>query len=284
MYIKNEIKKIIPDSLFLRLKYRQKMGRSLHLRNPKTFNEKIQWLKIHDHNPEYIKMVDKYEVKKYVAEKIGKQYIIPTYGVWDRFEDIDFDSLPERFVLKCTHDSGGIVICNDKADLNIDEVREKLNNCLQSNYYWYGREWPYKNLKPRIIAEKYMSDKPDKDLIDYKFMCFNGEPQIVLVCSDRFGLVGLHEDFYDINWQHLSISRPDHPNSDNGFTKPLCFDEMLEIAKDLAKDIPFVRIDLYDVKGKPYFSEITFYPLSGWEAFIPDEWDYKLGLCLKLPE
>lgn len=268
---------IIPDKPYLSLMYGLRMKKRINWRSLQTFNEKLQWLKLYDHRPEYIGMVDKYEVKRYVAERIGKKYIIPTLGVWDRFDDIDFMSLPNQFVLKCTHDSGGIVICRDKNQFNYDEARKKINKSLQNNYFFYGREWPYKYVKPRIIAEEYVEDPENGELRDYKIFCFLGEPRITLVCSERFGLNGLKEDFFDTSWTHLEMKRPHIDNATILATEPLQYTEMKKFAARLSKGIPFARVDFYEVSGKLYFGEITLYPASGFEGFVPPEWDKKLG-------
>lgn len=264
----------IPDDKFLKMKYYMRMGKKLNLKNPQTYNEKLQWLKLYDRNPEYTKMVDKYEVRKYISEKIGEEYLIPILGVWDSFDEIDFDKLPNQFVLKCTHDSGGLVICKDKSKLDVSAAREKINKSLKFNYYWQSREWPYKNVKPRIIAEKFMVDESGTELKDYKFFCFDGEPKALFIATDR-----PHDtkfDFYDIEFNHLPFTNG-HPNADRELSKPAGFDEMVEIAGRLSAGIPHSRIDLYDINGKIYFGEITFFHWSGMMPFEPEEWDYKLG-------
>lgn len=273
---------IISDRMFLKLMYYIKMHQVLDLSYPKTFNEKLQWLKLYDRKPIYTTMVDKYEVKKYVASKIGEKYIIPTLGVWECFDDIDFDNLPNQFVLKCTHDSGGLVICKDKSNFDKISAKKRIDRCLKRNYYWSGREWPYKNVKPRIIAEKFMSNNVG-ELADYKIHNFNGVPKVVLVCRDRFKESGLTEDFFDCEWKHLDISRTDYPNSHENIPKPVQLDEMLELSKKLSESIPFVRTDFYDVGGKVYFGEMTFYPASGFERFVPDEYDDLFGEWIKIP-
>ena len=202
MSLKEYIRKIVPDKLYLKYKFYKKMKKQLNLDNPQTFNEKLQWLKLYDRNPEYTRMVDKYEVKKYVAEKIGEEYIIPTLGVWNKFEDIDFEELPNQFVLKCTHDSGGVVICKDKSTFDFNAANKKLTHCLKRNYFWKGREWPYKNIKPRIIAEQYIAE----DLVDYKFMCFSGEVKCSFICTNRFSTQGLHVTFFDREWNLLPFA------------------------------------------------------------------------------
>ena len=253
------------------------MGKKLDLENPQTFNEKLQWLKLYDRKGEYTKMVDKYEVRKYIAEKIGEEYLIPLLGVWDKFDDIDFDKLPNQFVLKCTHDSGGLVICKDKSKLDIDAARKKINKCLKRDFFKLTREWPYKNVKPRIIAEKFMADKSGGEIKDYKIHNFNGKPQFILVCDGRFSKEGITEDFYDTAWNHMSIKRPNVPNKIKQHDKPLALEKMLELSAVLAKDIPFVRTDFYEIDGNIYFGEITFFPASGLKRFEPNNWDYDLG-------
>ena len=284
MRLKHEIGKYVPDSLYLRRQYKKIMGKPLNLNNPHTFNEKLQWLKIHDRNPLYTTMVDKYAVKKYVADMIGEEYIIPTLGVWDKFDDINFDELPYQFVLKCTHDSGGLVICKDKSKLDMEKAKEKIEKSLKTNYYLLGREWPYKNVQRRIIAEKYMVDYSGNDLSDYKVHCFNGVPKVILVCSERFSDAGLHEDFYDVNWKRLDVKRPDHPSSDIEQPEPKELQKMLLLSEQLSRKYPFMRTDFYEVNGRLYFGEITFYPASGFDRFEPEEWDYKFGEWLSLPK
>lgn len=272
-----ELFKWMDDELYLKFFYRIVMGKKLNLDNPQTFNEKLQWLKLHDRKDIYTTMVDKYEAKKYVAEQIGEEYIIPTLGVWDSFDDIDFDSLPNQFVLKCTHDSGGLVICRDKSTFDKNSARKKINRSLKSNFFWFGREWPYKNVKPRIIAEKYMEDTRSFDLKDYKFFCFHGNPRMTLVCSERFSGGGLKEDFFSETWEHLDIQRPGHRCSDQIIPCPKQYNLMKKIASELSKDIPFVRIDFYTINGHIYFGEITFYPASGFVGFLPETADVQLG-------
>lgn len=276
--MKEIISRFIPDPFYIKRKFRRTMGYSLNLNNPKTFNEKLQWLKIYNKNPKYTMMVDKYTAKKYVANTIGQEYIISTIGIWEKFKNIDFDLLPAQFVLKCTHDSGGLVICQNKDKLDISATKKKIERSLRNNYYWSGREWPYKDVKPRIIAEKYIGD----NLRDYKLFCFNGIPRITLVCSERFMSSGLKEDFYDESWNHLDIQRPNHGNATSPIQRPNQYELMKILAAELSRDIPFVRIDFYEINGKVYFGEMTFYPASGFEGFIPEEWDMKLGEWLKL--
>ena len=274
----------MPDEPYLKLKYWACMGKRLNLRDPKTFNEKIQWLKLHDRKPEYTIMVDKYEAKKYVADRIGEEYIIPTLGVWDRFDDIDFSKLPEQFVLKCTHDSGGLSICRDKATFDIDSAREKINRSLKRKYFLQSREWPYKDVKPRIIAEQYMEDRSTQELRDYKFFCFDGVAKALFIASDRQKRgEDTKFDFYDIEFRHLPFTNG-HPNADVNPQKPKKFQEMIQLAEKLATGFPHLRVDFYEVNGVAYFGELTFSHWSGFQPFVPEEWDTTFGNWIKLPD
>lgn len=268
------------DAAYLKLKYKIAIGRKLDLKNPQTFNEKLQWLKLHDRKAIYTTMVDKYAVKEYVASIIGEEHVIPTLGVWDSFDEIDFDLLPDQFVLKCTHDSGGLVICKDKSKLDINEAKRKIEKSLKTNYYLQGREWPYKDVPRRIIAEKYMVDESGTELRDYKIHNFNGVPRMILVCRDRFEKSGLTEDFYSEKWEHLDIKRPSHPNAEYPQEIPAALQKMLNLSKKLAQDIPFVRTDFYVVGNHIYFGEMTFFPASGMERFEPPVVDEQLGKWL----
>ena len=273
----------LSDEQYLKLKYKNIFGRELNLDNPKTYNEKLQWLKIHDRKPEYTTMVDKYAVKQYVADRIGEQYIIPTLGVWEHFDDIDFDNLPNQFVLKCTHDSGGLIICKDKRKLDKVAAKKKIEKCLKRNYYWSGREWPYKNVPKRIIAEQYLSnDEKSDELSDYKVLCFNGEPKLIEIHKGRFS--GHHtQDFYDVNWNKTEFEQLEDPLSDEIMQKPVFADKMLELSRTLAENIPHVRIDWYYTGGKLLFGEITFFDGSGFCPFI-DNQDEILGSWLTLSQ
>lgn len=271
------------DKSFLKIRYRCTFNRKLDLNNPQTFNEKLQWLKLHDRKEVYTTMVDKFDAKQYVSNIIGEEYIIPTIGVYNSFDEIDFKKLPNQFVMKCTHDSGGLIICKNKNNLNVDNSRSIITKCLNKNYYPLGREWPYKNVKPRIIIEKYMKDNQETDLKDYKIFCFNGVPEVILVCSNRNGSYK-NTDFYDTAWNLLPFTREKHTNNPQGIAKPHNLQKMLEIASVLSKDIPFVRVDLYEINKKIYFGELTFFPSAGFEGFSPIEWDYKLGEKININE
>lgn len=272
------------DIEYLKRLYRAQMKKELNLDNPKTYNEKLQWLKLYDRNPLYTKMVDKYEVKRYVADLIGDEYIIPTIGVWDRFDDIDFDKLPNQFVLKCTHDSGGLVICKDKSKLDLEAAKLKICKSLNRNYYYQGREWAYKDVKPRIIAENYMVDESGYELKDYKFFCFNGVVKAMFIATDR-QVVGEETkfDFFDADFNHLPFTNG-HPNSKQIIQKPTQFEQMKQLAVILSDGIPHARIDFYEIKGQIYFGEITLSHWSGMVPFEPEEWDYIFGEWLTLPD
>lgn len=272
----------LDDKKYLERMFRVQLGKNLNFENPVTFNEKIQWLKINNRESEYTIMVDKYKVREYISETIGEQYLIPLLGVWDSPDEINFDILPDEFVLKCNHNSGlGMCICKNKSTLNIEKVKQDLSNGLNENYYLLYREWPYKNVEKKIIAEKYMSDQ-GKELQDYKIHCFNGIPKIILVCRDRFSDTGLTEDFFDIEWNHLNISRENCKHSVDKIKAPKNLKLMLRLARILSENIPFVRIDFYEINGKVYFGEITFFPASGLKKFIPEKWDIDLGNEIQL--
>lgn len=274
--------KFIPDIIFLKLLWYKTFGYKLNLKNPETYNEKLQWLKLYDRDPKYTKMVDKYTVRKYIAKKIGEEYLIPLIGVWDKVEEIDFNSLPCQFVLKTTHDSGGVIVCKDKDKLDINKARRFLKDHLKTNYYILNREWPYKNIKPQIICEKYMEDESGYELKDYKFFCFNGEPKFMYIATDRnTPNEETKFDFFDDEFNHLPFENG-HPNSKKSLKKPECFDKMIDLAKKLSKNIPHVRVDFYEINKKIYFGELTFYHWSGMVPFKPKEWDYKLGQYIDL--
>lgn len=273
------------DSEYLSRKFKFKMGKDLNLSSPVTLSEKLQYLKLYDRNPLYTTMVDKVAVKDYVADKIGEQYIIPTIGVWDSPDEIDFDSLPQKFAMKCNHNSGlGMCICKDKAKLDIQKVKKNLTKGLKQNYYLIEREWPYKNVPRKILAEQYLENSEAGGLTDYKIHCFNGVPRFILVCRDRFAQSGLTEDFFTPQWEHMPVKRPKIPNAVTPVPKPEKLEEMLTLAEKLAKDIPFLRVDFYFVDGKIYFSELTFFPAAGSAPFEPEEWDKTFGDWLVLPD
>lgn len=276
----------MPDSEYIKKMFRANMGRELDLDAPKTFNEKLQWLKLFDRKPEYTVMADKYLVRQYIGEKLGGEYLIPLLGVWDSPDDIDFTSLPEQFVLKCNHNSGlGMYICRNKSELNEKKVIAGLRKGLNQDYYLRGREWPYKNISRKIICEKYMTDSPEsKDFSDYKFFCFNGMVDCVMLCLERSsGDTKFY--FFDRDW-NLKRYNIRGKNAPEGFTlpKPDNIDKMFEIASELSKGLPFARIDLYNSEGKIFFGEITFYPDSGFDANLLPETDEYFGSLITLPD
>jgi len=275
----------LPDETFVKLKYHVIFEKKLNLRNPKTYNEKLQWLKLYDRNPEYAALVDKYTVKQIVAQKIGEEHIIPTLGVWDSFDEIDFSMLPKQFVLKCTHDSGGVVICTDKDHFDVATAKRKLEKNLKANYYKENREWPYKLVKPRIIAEQYMVDESGYELKDYKFFCFHGKPELLLVVCDRTRKdQETKSNFYDMDFRFLPV-KSGHPNAAlDAIRKPSAFEEMKQLASVLSQGYPELRVDFYEINGKVYFGELTFYHWSGFVPFEPQEWDEKIGAYIQLPQ
>lgn len=272
----------LPDKVYIKITFWERMGYHINLENPTTFNEKIQWLKLYDRKPIYTQMVDKYEAKKYVSNIIGQEYIIPTLGLWNQFDDIDFEILPEQFVLKCTHDSGGLVICREKQNLDMDFVRKKINSSLQHDYYKLGREWPYKNVKRRIIAEKYMSDD-NESLTDYKFFCFDGEPKFLYISYGMENHKTAQISFAYLDWTRAPFERLDYLPFSKLPRKPDRLEEMIEISRKLSKGFSFLRVDLYEIQGRVYFSELTFSPCGGMVPFKPEEYDRIVGKMLKLP-
>lgn len=269
------------DEKYIKMKYRLMIGKNLNLDSPKTFNEKLQWLKLHDRKDLYKIMVDKYEAKQYVGALIGNEHIVPTIGIYDSFDDIDFSLLPNQFVIKSTHDSGGLVICKDKDRLNTKEAKKKINRSLRRNFYYSGREWPYKELKHRIIVEDYLVDNESKELRDYKFFCFNGRVEYYKIDFNRFSK---HQaNYYDkqgrIQYFGEEICPPDFKKN---LPIPYNLKEMIAFAEQLSRGISFVRIDFYEVNKRVYFGEITFYPAAGFGKFIPEEWDEKLGKLISL--
>ena len=276
------IAKIIPDSLYLRIVYRLRMGEPLNLRNPKTYTEKLQWLKINDVNPKHTEMVDKHLVKDYVAKIIGEEYIIPTYGAWDSFEEIDFDKLPDQFVLKCNHDSASVVICKDKASFDKESARKSLSASLKNDFFYVGREHPYKGIRKKIIAEAYMEDSELQELRDYKFFTFGGVPRIVHVVSNRQNKdEDTYGDFFDMDYQHLDLHMG-HDFAPNPPEKPYNFEKMKEFARILSAGTRHLRVDFYEVNKQLYFGELTFYQDSGWKKIEPIEWNRKLGMWINL--
>lgn len=283
IYFLNKSARLFSDKRFLQMKFRLEMGQKLDLENPKTFNEKLQWLKLYNRKPEYTTMVDKYAVKEYVANIIGKEHIIPTLGVWNSIDEIDWDALPNQFVLKTTHGGGGggIVICKDKGVLDKEKAKKTLQKSLDGDIYWNYREWPYKDVPKRIIAEQFMSNN-GKDLEDYKIHCFNGEPKFILVCSNRYGKGAMIDDFYSPDWELMDVRRPGHPKSERASKTPQQLKQMLELSRVLSTNIPFLRVDFYIINNQIYFGELTFFPASGMSKFEPKEWDYTFGNYLKL--
>lgn len=271
----------LSDKKYLKILFNQRMDEKLNFNKIQSFNEKLQWLKLNDRKDIYTIMVDKYEVKKYVANIIGEEYIIPTLGIYNTFDEIDFKKLPDKFVMKCTHDSGSTIVCQDKNKLDIRKIKKKINKALKYNYYYAGREWPYKNVVPKILIEKYIIDDGLEELRDYKIFCFNGEAKLFKVDYDRFS--EHRANYYDRNLQLLEFGEVICPPDLNKVIDiPKDIYKMFELAEMLSKELKFVRIDFYYANNKIYFGEITFYPASGFGKFIPENWDEKLGKMIKL--
>lgn len=272
-----------PDRIYLRLMFFFKMKHFLNLNDPETFSEKLQWLKLYDRKSLYTMLVDKYDVKEYVAQKIGMNHVIPTIGLWNEVDEIDFDALPKQYVLKTTNGSGGgeVLICRNAMSFDSNKAKKILKRCLKKNVYKLWREWPYKNIPPRIIAEKYMEDESG-ELKDYKFYCFNGMPKFCQVIRSRF--VKETIDFYDLEWNHMPFVglNPAVENGNKPVDKPLCLNAMIEACNKLSFGIPFVRVDFYVIGSEFYFGEMTFYPASGFGWFRPNEWNYNLGKMIDL--
>lgn len=278
------LSRILPDKAFLSLKYRLVFHKALNWKNPKTFSEKIQWLKINGRDDTSRIMADKYLVKQFVSDKIGSKYIIPLLGVWDSAEDIDFDSLPDKFVLKCNHNSGtGMVICKNKQTIDIEKVKAGLKKGLEEDYFPISREYAYKDIPRKIIAEEYMEDLKTHELRDYKFFCFNGIPKALFIAKGRLqGEENITFDFFDMDFNHLPFTNG-HPNSTTPIDKPRCFEEMKTLAHVLSEGLPHVRVDFYEVNGKVYFGEFTFSHWGGLMPFCPEEWDTTFGDWIELP-
>ena len=272
---------ILPDKLFLKVRFRLYVGYWPNMDKPTTFNEKLQWLKLYDHHPEYTQMVDKIEAKKYVADKIGEKYIIKTLDYWDSVEDIHWDALPSSFVIKSTNDSGGVVVCKDKTKLDINAAKLKLSKLGGRDYSKVSKEYPYKDVPHRFIAEEYKEDESGYELKDYKIFCSYGKPYFLFVATGRQNN-DTRFDFYDIDFNHLPVLNG-HPNADSRPVKPENYEEMLEVAAKLSENIPHVRVDMYNINGAIYFGELTFFHWGGMVPFEPVEWDYKFGEYITLP-
>ncbi len=271
-----------PDKAFIKWQYKVFMGKRLNLKNPKTYNEKLQWLKYYYRIPTHIPLVDKYEVRSYIASLFGEEHLIPCYGVFECWDDIDFEALPNEFVVKCTHDSGSVAICRDKATWDCQRARELIEKGLAHNQFYLSREWPYKHVKPRIIVEALLRDEANEDLKDYKFMCFNGQAKAVYTVSGREAVGGPYETYFDMNWERLPVAHHYEPCPDV-IEKPVCFDQMVACANRISEKEPFVRVDFYEVNGKMYFGEITFFPSGGRFAFNPESFDELFGSWITLP-
>lgn len=283
-YIKIDEQNIndLTDEEFLKLEYMRQMGKELNLKNPVLFSEKLQWLKLYDRKPVYTKMADKFEARKFISGIVGDEYLTPLLGVWDRTEDIDFESLPQRFVLKCNHDSGGYFICEDKQSFDIAGVRRALSDLLRRNYFWHSREWQYKNIEPKILAEEYLTDEHG-ELLDYKLMCFNGKVRCTYIRSGQNADDGLKITFFDNDWNRIPV-RNHYPSDKRAFSKPINFGKMIDIAEKLSKGISFLRVDFYEIDGKLYIGEMTFHEYAGFNKFDPFDYEAIFGEWINLKE
>ncbi|WP_237606037.1 ATP-grasp fold amidoligase family protein [Salinicoccus sp. ID82-1] len=279
---KSKLLRYVPDKLYLRIYYFIATKEKLNLENPKSFNEKLQWLKINDRNSKYNSIVDKYEVREYVSKKIGKEYLIPLYGVYKRYEDIDFDALPSQFVLKSTHTSGHVYICNDKNKINHTKLKSTVDKWLKKNLYHPHREWPYKDVEPRIVCEKLMVDESGNDLKDYKFFVFHGEPKVIQVDFNRY--INHKRNIYDLDWNLLPLKIEIQNDPNVIINKPQNLDKMLELAKKLGEDFTFIRADLYSINDKIYFGELTFFPGAGYYRYSPPYYEKLKGEWITLPQ
>ena len=268
------------DERYIRHIYRRSFGRDPDLTDPHTYNEKLQWLKLHDRDPAYRRIVDKAEAKRIIAETFGSEYVVPTLGVYERFDDIPFSRLPDRFVIKCTHDSQSTVICRDRAAFDLAAARRRITRCLRRNYYYRGREWPYRDVRPRIMVEALLDDGHPGGLVDYKFSCFNGQCRMIFTCTDRESEGGIRVTFFDRDWNRMPFRKRFEPSTD--VRRPAGFVKMRDMAEQLAAGLPFLRVDFYEADGQVYFGEMTFYPANGLEPFIPEEWDGILGSWIDL--
>lgn len=277
-----KIFRLLPDKLYTKIKFRVSMGKSINFKNIKTFNEKMQWLKLYDRKPFYTTLADKYQVRQYIEDTVGGDYLIPLFGVYNGYDEINFEELPKEFVLKPNHTSGDIFICLDKSKIDHDKLKKEIKRWLKRRYYWVHREWLYKNIKPKILCEKYITDGEGSDLKDYKFMCFNGKAKCIGLCSERNSKGGLKMDFYDMYWNIMPFNIYSE-GSGKLTPKPKNFENMVQLSEKLSAGLTFLRVDLYEVKGKLYFGELTFYPGAGAGKFTPEEYDYVLGSWIDLP-
>lgn len=271
-----------PDKLFQKWDYWILSKKKLDLKNPKTYNEKLQWLKYYYHDSQHIHLVDKFEVRKFVTEKVGADVLVPCLGIFNKWEEIDFNALPDSFVIKCTHDSGSVVICRNKSDFNFDYARERIEHGLSQNHFYKSREWAYKFVKPRIIIEKFVENNDDSTLIDFKFMCFDGEPKVVDVLVGKNRAEGVQETYFDMDLNPFQATQG-HPLISMKIEKPEFYDKMVEYAKVLSSGLPHVRVDFMATKDSFYFTELTFFNSGGRYPFDPESFDEYLGGFLNLP-
>jgi len=281
--IRRKYLRVLPDKLYIQLFYFEVYGNFPNLNNPKTFDEKLQWYKLYYRAPLMTTLTDKYEVRRYLEDKGLSGILNELYGVYNSVDEIDFSNLPERFVIKATHGSNMNIICKNKKSLNWETCRPLMNKWLRRNYYHLGREWAYKNIKPRLVCEKYLENEEFNELIDYKFYCYNNKPEVLFVLTGRFSAEGLKCNAYDMDWNRIYAYKG-KPSSDHVIERPDTLKDMIEIARELCQGFPFIRVDLYSIKGKILFGELTFYPDCGVSAFTPDKYNYFFGDLFILPD
>lgn len=281
-FVKQTVMRLLPTKWWVKIDYRFHLGKKCDLKNPQTLNEKLCWLKVYDLDDRQMVLADKYSVRQYITDQIGSEYLVPQYGVWECFDQIDFNSLPEQFVLKPTHTSGDIFFCENKSQLDRKALQNIVNSWMRRNYFDQGKEWGYKHIKPRIIAQEILYEEDGEILRNYKIMCFNGEPKVVQITQNHENGSGITVNYYDMQWNPLPVKKK--YSVGKGLSKPPAgYDHMINLCKVLAKPFLFVRLDFYISYGKIYFGEFTFCPGSGIERYYPDEWDYIFGSWLKLP-
>lgn len=280
VWVRNAIGKYLSDETYIKWVYRINNGEKLNLDNPQTFNEKLNWIKLFDRNPQYTRMADKYEAKEFVSNRLGTtDYTVPCLGVFNSFDEIDFDKLPDRFVLKTTFDSSGVFVVRDKSKFDKENAKNRIAKSMKSDYFIASREWPYKNIPHRLIVDQFLDNHTEHELTDYKFWCFNGEPKVVYVTNKGANIC---ENFYDMNWDVLDINHG-FPRHQPEFSKPEAFEEMRELARKISYGVPFLRVDFFYIEGKVWFGECTFFDWGGMRSFKSKEWDKKLGSWLTLP-
>jgi len=275
------IRRVVPASFFASLEYRLEMGKKLNLKNPHTLSEKVQWLKLNDRNPIYVRLMDKYEVRQYIKSEVGEQYLVPLIGLYDTVDEIPFEALPNQYVIKCTHDSGSVIFKNAANLISTQDIKTHLAKALQTNYYYQHREWGYKDIRPRVICEHLIHTRDGNQPRDYKYFCFDGEPRFLVVVTDR--ATGAMMNFYDLEWNVLPVTQH-YPPINYVLDRPGKFSAMIDIARKLAQGFRHMRVDMYlDAEENIFVGELTFYHFAGIVKFEPEEYDEYFGRFFHLP-